>query len=116
MHAILDRDYFVASVVISPRSTPEVQALMRLCNEFSMPVWPYSTRRNTGYGGAAPRVPGNIALDLGRHIGRILEVNVEDAVERGVGYTSLDDALWFGGCAAERWAGADWNGCHAGFG
>ena len=43
MHATLDRDYFVASVVISPRSMPEVQALMRLCNEFSMPAWPYST-------------------------------------------------------------------------
>lgn len=79
MHAILDRDYFVASAVIPPRSIPEVQALMRLCNEFSMPVWPYSIGRNEGYGGAAPRVPGSIALGLGQHMGRILEVNVEDA-------------------------------------
>ena len=96
MHATLDRDYFVASVVISPRSMPEVQALMRLCNEFSMPAWPYSTRRNTGYGDAAPRVPGSIALDLGRHIGRILEVNVEDAyavVEPGVTFFDLHEYL-----------------------
>ena len=27
---------------------------------------------------------------------------IGNAVERGVGYTSLDDALRFGGCAAER--------------
>lgn len=64
MHAILDRDYFVASAVISPRSVLEVQALMRPCNEFPMPVWPYSIRRNTSHGRAAPRVSGSIALGL----------------------------------------------------
>ena len=65
MHVILDCDYFVASAVISPRSVLEVQALMRLCNEFSMPVWPYSIGRNADYRRAAPRVSGSIALGLG---------------------------------------------------
>ncbi|KAK0111522.1 hypothetical protein ONS95_001876 [Cadophora gregata] len=58
MHAIFDRDYFVASAVVSPRSVPEVQEMMRLCTETGVPVWPYSIGRNTGYGGATPMVPG----------------------------------------------------------
>ena len=96
MHAILDHDYFVASAVISPRSVLEVQVLMRLCNEFSMPAWPYSIGRNTDHGRAAPRVSGSIALGLGQHMGRILEVNVEDAyvvAEPGVTFFDLHEYL-----------------------
>ncbi len=127
---------------------------------------------STGYGGAAPRVPGSVALDLGKHMNKILEVNVEGAfalvepgvtffdlyeyllknnlsdqlwvdvpdvgggsiigntVERGVGYTpyggklvgvygkgllsnecrSLDDALRYGSCLAERRTYPHWHG------
>ena len=50
MHAILDRECFVASAVVCPRGVPEVQDVMRLCNEMECPVWPYSIGRNTGYG------------------------------------------------------------------
>jgi hypothetical protein len=45
MHNIVDKTYFVASAVLSPREVPEVQAIMRLCNEFEMPVWPFSIGR-----------------------------------------------------------------------
>lgn len=95
-HAILDRDYFVASTVISPREVPEVQALMRLCNEYEVPVWPFSIGRNTGYGGAAPRVPGSVCMDLGKHMNRVLEVNTEGAfalVEPGVTFADLHEYL-----------------------
>ena len=96
MHAIFDRDYFVASAVVFPREVPEVQALMRLCNELDIPVWPISIGRNTGYGGTAPRVPGSICLDLGKHMNRVLEVNVEGAfalVEPGVTFFDLHEYL-----------------------
>ncbi|KAK5170803.1 hypothetical protein LTR04_003392 [Oleoguttula sp. CCFEE 6159] len=120
MHAIYDREYFLASAVICPREVPEVQALMRLCNEFEIPAWPFSIGRNTGYGGAAPRVSGSVCLDLGRHMNRVLDVNVEgafalvepgvpdlgggsiigNAVERGVGYTPYGDH-WMMHCGLE---------------
>lgn len=58
MHALLDREYFLASAIISPRDVEEVRWIMRLCNEFEIPVWPFSVGRNTGYGGTGPRVPG----------------------------------------------------------
>ncbi|KAL2357370.1 vanillyl-alcohol oxidase [Cryomyces antarcticus] len=96
MHAIYDREYFLASAVICPREVPEVQALMRLCNEFEIPAWPFSIGRNTGYGGAAPRVSGSVCLDLGRHMNRVLDVNVEGAfalVEPGVTFFDLHNYL-----------------------
>ncbi|KAF3392101.1 Vanillyl-alcohol oxidase [Talaromyces pinophilus] len=96
MHHIVDRNYFVCSATISPRAVPEVQDMMRLCNEFEVPVWPVSIGRNTGYGGAAPRVPGSIVLELGKHMNRVLEVNAEDAyalVEPGVTFFALHEYL-----------------------
>ncbi|KAJ4856787.1 FAD binding domain-containing protein [Trichoderma breve] len=96
MHAILDRTYFVSSATVSPRNVPEVQDMMRLCNEFDVPVWPFSIGRNTGYGGAAPRVPGSIVLNLGKHMNRVLEVNTEGAyalVEPGVTFFDMHKYL-----------------------
>jgi FAD/FMN-containing dehydrogenase len=51
---------------------------------------------STGYGGAAPRVPGSVALDLGKNMNKILEVNVEGAfalVEPGVTFFDLHEYL-----------------------
>ncbi|KUJ22771.1 putative D-lactate dehydrogenase [Mollisia scopiformis] len=106
MHAILSQDYFVASATISPRDVPEVQELMRLCNKFDIPVWPFSIGRNTGYGGAAPRVPGSVCLDLGRHLNRVLEVNTEGAyalVEPGVTFYDLHEYLEKHGLREKVW-------------
>ena len=87
MYYILQKDHFISSAVVAPRSTPEVQAIMRLANEFEIPVWPFSIGRNVGYGGAAPRVPGSVGIDMGRNMRKILEVNTDGAyaiVEPGV--------------------------------
>ncbi len=96
MYHVLDQEYFVSSAVITPRGVPDVQVVMRLCNEFEIPVWPFSIGRNVGYGGAAPRVPGSIGLDLGRHMNKILDVDVDGAfalVEPGVTFFDLHDYL-----------------------
>lgn len=45
MHNIVDKTYFVASAVLCPREVPDVQEIMRLCNQFGMPVWPFSIGR-----------------------------------------------------------------------
>jgi hypothetical protein len=96
MHALYDREFFLSSAVVCPRNVSEVQDIMRLCNELKVPVWPYSIGRNTGYGGTAPRVPGSLGIDLGRHMNRVLEVNVEGAyalLEPGVTFQGLYDYL-----------------------
>jgi hypothetical protein len=45
MHNIVEKTYFVASAVLCPRDVPDVQNIMRLCNQFDMPAWPFSIGR-----------------------------------------------------------------------
>ncbi|ATZ45204.1 hypothetical protein BCIN_01g00260 [Botrytis cinerea B05.10] len=106
MYHLFDKDYFVVSATIAPRNVEEVQAIVRLCNDYEIPLWPFSIGRNVGYGGAAPRVPGSIGLDMGKNMNKVLEVNSEGAyalLEPGVTFFSLydylkekklDDQLW----------------------
>ena len=106
MYHVLEKEYFVSSAVIMPRDVPDIQAIMRLCNEFEIPVWPFSIGRNVGYGGAAPRVPGSVGLDLGCHMHKVVECDVDGAymlVEPGVTFfdaydylvkNNLTDKLW----------------------
>lgn len=96
MFHILGKDHFITSATVAPRSVPEVQAIVRLCNEFEIPLWPFSVGRNVGYGGAAPRVPGTVGLDMGKNMNKVLKVDVEGAyalVEPGVTYSDLHDYL-----------------------
>jgi FAD/FMN-containing dehydrogenase len=96
MFHIVGKEHFVSSVVIAPRNVPEVQAVVRLCNEYEIPLWPFSVGRNVGYGGAAPRVPGSVGLDMGRHMDKIIKVDVDGAyalVEPGVTYKDLHQYL-----------------------
>ncbi|KAK3359629.1 vanillyl-alcohol oxidase [Lasiosphaeria hispida] len=115
MHAVYNRDFFVSSAVVAPRNVPEVQDNVRLANELVVPIWPFSAGRNTGYGGTAPRVPGSVAIDLGVHMNKILEVNVEGAfalVEPGVTYMSLYEHLEKTGLTKELWIDiSNINGC-----
>ena len=55
------------------------RAIVRLANKISFPLWPISIGRNSGYGGSAPRVSGSIVIDMGKHMNKVLEVNVEGA-------------------------------------
>ncbi len=81
----------IPSIALAPQSAEEVQALMRICNEFRIPVYPVSTGKNLGYGGSAPVLNGSVVLDLKR-MNRIIEVSEENAfalVEPGVSYFDL---------------------------
>jgi 4-cresol dehydrogenase (hydroxylating) len=84
-------DAHSAPASVAPESTEQVQAVLRIANQFRVPLWPISCGKNHGYGGAAPRMPGTVVLDLNR-MNRILEVNVESGyalVEPGVSYFDL---------------------------
>ncbi|KAL3460939.1 hypothetical protein BJX64DRAFT_300455 [Aspergillus heterothallicus] len=105
-HHVLDQDYFVASAVIDPRSVPETQELVRLANEYQIPLWPTSIGRNSGYGGAAPRLRGSVVLDMGKYMNRVLEVNVDGAyavVEPGVTFAALYQYLVDNGLSDKLW-------------
>jgi len=77
--------------VVFPANIDDVVTVVKLANEFRVPVWPVSKGRNWGYGSAAPVVENTIVLHLER-MNRILEVNEQLAyavVEPGVTYRQL---------------------------
>ena len=80
-----------ASAAITPGSVEEIQAILRVASVHQVPLWTVSTGRNFAYGGAAPRLPGAVILDLKR-LNRVIEVNEDLAyalVEPGVTYFDL---------------------------
>src|ERR1700738_5054333 len=46
-----------ASAAVAPASVEEVQAVVRLANEYKTPLWPISGGENLGYGANAPGLP-----------------------------------------------------------
>ncbi|KAK0621842.1 hypothetical protein B0T17DRAFT_618235 [Bombardia bombarda] len=96
MMTILDEEELVASAVVYPSSTEEVQAIVLWANKYRVPIFPISMGRNLGYGGAAPRVRGSVTIDLGRRMSAILDINPEDytcLLEPGVSFYALYEAL-----------------------
>lgn len=80
-----------SAAILAPATVEEVQAVVRIANEFKVPLWPVGRGKNLGYGGASPARKGDLILDLSR-MNRILEVNDKQAwclLEPGVGYFDL---------------------------
>jgi len=84
-------DERLASAALAPDSVEQVQAVVKIANQYSLPIYPISTGRNLTYGGSAPVYSGSIVMDL-RRMNRILDVSTEDRsclVEPGVSYFDL---------------------------
>lgn len=79
---------------IAPESVEEVQAAMRIANQYRLPIWPISRGKNLGYGGAAPLLSGSVVMDLSRM--KKIEFDAELGtviVEPGVGFYDLYDYI-----------------------
>jgi 4-cresol dehydrogenase (hydroxylating) len=90
---------YEASAIVLPETVEEVQEIVRVANEFKVPLWTVSVGKNNGYGGASPRVHGSVVVSLKR-MNRVLEINEECAyavVEPGVRWFDLYDAIQAGG-------------------
>ncbi|KAI0593941.1 hypothetical protein F4775DRAFT_606945 [Biscogniauxia sp. FL1348] len=96
MMYVLDEEELVASAMVYPGSTEEVQKIVLWANKHGIPIFPISMGRNLGYGGAAPRVRGSVVIDLGRRMNKILDISPEDytcLLEPGVSFFALYDAI-----------------------
>lgn len=81
----------LASAAVAPDSAEQVQEIVRIANEYRIPLYPVSTGRNLGYGGSAPVLSGSVVLDMKR-MNRIIEIDEKSAfalVEPGVSYFDL---------------------------
>ena len=91
----VDAEKHTPSAVVTATSVEQVQAVMKICNEYKIPVWTISTGRNFGYGSAAPVERGQIVLDL-KKMNKILHIDPElctALVEPGVTYQMLYDYI-----------------------
>ena len=80
-----------ASAAVAPSSVEQIQAIVKVANQYGLPLYPISTGRNLTYGGSAPTYSGSVVVDLKR-MNRILEVSERDKtclVEPGVSYFDL---------------------------
>ncbi|MFD2843964.1 FAD-binding oxidoreductase [Paracoccus cavernae] len=91
----VDDDLYKTSCVVQATTVEQVQAVVKICDEFAIPVWTISTGRNFGYGTAAPAKRGTVVLDL-KHMNKIIEIDPDlgtALVEPGVTYQQLFDYL-----------------------
>jgi 4-cresol dehydrogenase (hydroxylating) len=84
------------SGVVYPRSTADVQISVQLANKYMAPLYPISTGYNIGLGSRSAARQGQVIVDLGYRMNRILEIDDKLAyavVEPGVSYQALYDEL-----------------------
>lgn len=82
---------FRASAAVAPDTVEQVQQVVRIANQYRIPLYPISTGRNLGYGGSSPTYSGCVIVDLKR-MNRVLEVNEREGymiVEPGVSFLTL---------------------------
>ncbi len=90
-YSLEDDAKFSTPAALAPDSAEQVQAIVKVANQYGVPLWTISAGKNHGYGGAAPRMAGTVVLDLAR-MNRILEINVDSGyalLEPGVTYFDL---------------------------
>ena len=81
----------IPSAAVAPENVEGVQGVLRVANDYQIPIWIISTGKNYSYGGPDAIVNGSVILDLKR-MNRILEINEEQAyalVEPGVSQYDL---------------------------
>ena len=61
--------------VVYPASTADVQRVVRSANAHGVPLYPISTGNNIGLGSRSASRAGQVVVDLGYRMNRILEVN-----------------------------------------
>ncbi len=93
-HMAEDDSTHAPYAAVAASSVEQVRAIVRIANEYKVPLWTISRGKNFGYGGPAPVLKGSITLDLTRM--KKIEVDAENGtvlVEPGVGFYDLHDYL-----------------------
>jgi 4-cresol dehydrogenase (hydroxylating) len=82
--------------VVYPASTADVQKIVRSANAHGVPLYPISTGSNIGLGSRSASSVGQVVVDLGYRMNRILELDERlgfAVVEPGVSYQAMYDEL-----------------------
>jgi 4-cresol dehydrogenase (hydroxylating) flavoprotein subunit len=82
--------------VVYPRLTQDVEAIVRAANSHGIPLYPISTGNNIGLGSRSACEAGQVVVDLGYRMNRILDIDERlgfAVVEPGVSYQMMHDEL-----------------------
>ena len=90
----VDADAHHPAGALAPESAEEVQAAVKIANQYRLPLWPISRGKNLGYGGSAPMLAGSVVLDMSR----MKKIEFDEqmgtvVVEPGVGFYDLYDFI-----------------------
>ncbi|MBE0437294.1 MAG: FAD-binding oxidoreductase, partial [Methylomicrobium sp.] len=83
------------SAILYPENTNQVVEVVQIAAKFKIPLYPYSTGRNWGYGTASPVIDEGVLVDLSR-MQRIVDFDTETGlltIEPGVTQRILDAYL-----------------------
>lgn len=83
------------SGVVFPRSTADVQEVVRLASEHDVTLWPTSTGENLGLGEFSPVREGQAVLHLGARMNTIVEI------DETLGYAVVEPGVTFRALRAE---------------
>lgn len=86
----------VPAGVLYPASTADVQTIVRAANKHGVALYPVSTGYNIGLGSKSAARAGQVVVDLGYRMNKILEIDEKltfAVVEPGVSYQALHDEL-----------------------
>ncbi|KAK4155414.1 FAD binding domain-containing protein [Chaetomidium leptoderma] len=80
---------------LRPTTVEHIQAILKVANEYKIPVWTVSRGKNLGYGTNAGRVRGSVIIDL-QNMDKVIEVNDKYSyytVEPGVSFFKLYETI-----------------------
>lgn len=83
------------SAILYPDSSQNIKKIVEIANEYQIPIYPFSTGKNWGYGSINPAVDNCVLVDLSR-LNKILDFEPETGiltVEPGVTQRQLDQFL-----------------------
>ncbi|KAK3689084.1 FAD binding domain-containing protein [Podospora appendiculata] len=109
---------------LRPTTVEQIQAILKVANEYKTPVWTVSRGKNLGYGANSGRILGSIIIDL-QDMDKVLEINDKYnyyTVEPGVSFFKLyqtikkqKKAIW-SSCPALGWGSVVGNSLDRGWG
>ncbi len=90
----VDDTHHLPAGAVAPTSVEEVQAVVKIANQYLMPLWPISRGKNLGYGATAPLLSGSVVLDMSG----MKKIEFDEqfgtvVVEPGVGFYDLYDYI-----------------------
>ncbi|KAK1763773.1 FAD binding domain-containing protein [Phialemonium atrogriseum] len=90
-----EQDVRGSPCAVCPTTVEHIQAILKIANEYKIPVWTVARGKNLGYGTNAGRIRGSVIIDL-QNMDKVIEINDHFSyytVEPGVSFFKLYEEI-----------------------